>query len=1294
MKKKGILLTLFALLLTFAVALTACDGGGDDKDVAVTGVTLNKSTITLTVGAHEDLQATVLPADATNKAVTWSVENQSESNVITVNQSGRVTANNPGTARVRVVSNADSTKFALCEVTVEAPAPQLASIAVTTQPTNLTYNFGQSFNPAGMVVTATYSDESTEVVPTESLTFKTTALNHSDTAFTITYNGQTATVTLTINAVVVGLTVTGAVTEYDFEDLFDDTMTVVAVWSNEDEETLTADEYTLNLTAGDALTHADTTLTVTYEGYSEHIPLTINAIVTGMQVTQGPVKSEYRIGESFSPVGMSIVLTFSDESTQTITDNFAAEGITFSPSTPFTHAEDEVVITVTYDTFVDDTSVLVDVIDVTLQSITVDVLPDQVEYDFGQLFNPEGMEVTAQFSDLSTEDVTAYVTFKLTALNHDDVSFTITYGSFSQDITLTINAVLLGIDVTVDDEYDFGDVFEYSNLTVTARWSDSDVVLTAGTDFTLNIADGTTLNHTHTTLVFTFDNDAYTHDNIALTVNAVLLGIDVVVVDEYDFGDVFDYATLTVTARWSDGDVVLTAGTDFTLNIADGKELDHGDTTLVFTFDDNAYTHGNITLTINAVVTGISIKSGFQLEYFVDDVFDAAGLTVIVEYSDLSTEEVVFGVGSGTEIEVDLNGETLALTDTSFTVSFGGYTINVEISVVVATTFITVTGNDTTIYTNSNPTSATFTIAKNEGSSNELDFDKQGTNLDAIQISFNAQTGEVTVTIAQGNTADADVTITVKATDGSLVEGDKTITISVRTRVMSLFFDEPTVLALIDDLVELEYTVTQGASNPDVTWEIQNERTFEGELLAEGSVLVLDALTGEITAVGFGLATVVITSVENPSRGDECEVTVANFKIFGGIVDGIDAAGERMENIQTSTTTSIQMPGRIYIVSPGDEITIVADEPPVSNTMFVGWDRNDYGYRIGDPGQGEYTFTMPSEPLTIMASFSPFSNLFVAGSTALDRAAVAGGNLFASHTQQEFGWPNNNSTATSISNGGGDPDLKGLSGISVGIPGGTPAGRHNRIRGSAMSNSTAGGSLSIEYIFKNHGDVPLTIELMGESFGGIGTTGILTVPANGVLRNMTIVANGMHNPFLILAVREAVDGGGRNRLDIVARQAATFMIFDPQVPTVGAVSFGSLNGAPASDWSASSDATRGMILVAGNQGSATVNASVTGLPALADGETVTRIYFRVVNFGAVAATQDLRLRFGTSGGNGSFGDHTITISRVNTPGDVQLFYMDLDRSTDPTNVVFTFSWTSSPFRCFSIQANYNDVFIL
>ncbi len=83
------------------------------------------------------------------------------------------------------------------------PALILSSIAITTEPTKTTYSEGETFDPTGMVVTATYNDNSTEDV-TSSCTFSpATELTTSDTEITVSYteNGvtKTATQAITVN---------------------------------------------------------------------------------------------------------------------------------------------------------------------------------------------------------------------------------------------------------------------------------------------------------------------------------------------------------------------------------------------------------------------------------------------------------------------------------------------------------------------------------------------------------------------------------------------------------------------------------------------------------------------------------------------------------------------------------------------------------------------------------------------------------------------------------------------------------------------------------------------------------------------------------------------------------------------------------------------------------------------------------------------------------------------------------------------------------------------------------------
>ena len=85
--------------------------------VPVTGVNLNKTSLSLTVGGTDTLTATVQPDNATNKNVTWSTSNAS---IATVDANGEVTAVSAGTATI-TVTTADGSFTASCTVTVEKP---------------------------------------------------------------------------------------------------------------------------------------------------------------------------------------------------------------------------------------------------------------------------------------------------------------------------------------------------------------------------------------------------------------------------------------------------------------------------------------------------------------------------------------------------------------------------------------------------------------------------------------------------------------------------------------------------------------------------------------------------------------------------------------------------------------------------------------------------------------------------------------------------------------------------------------------------------------------------------------------------------------------------------------------------------------------------------------------------------------------------------------------------------------------------------------------------------------------
>ena len=157
------------------------DGGGvtPPEPVAVTGVTLNKTSLTLEAGQDETLIATVAPSNADNKNVSWS---SSDNTVASVDQTGKVSAVAAGTATITVTTE-DGNKTHTCTVTVTAPAAPIPVTAIALNKTTTTIYVG-----ATETLTVSYT-------PTDANTGKAITWTSSNTAVATVNNGVVTAVT-------------------------------------------------------------------------------------------------------------------------------------------------------------------------------------------------------------------------------------------------------------------------------------------------------------------------------------------------------------------------------------------------------------------------------------------------------------------------------------------------------------------------------------------------------------------------------------------------------------------------------------------------------------------------------------------------------------------------------------------------------------------------------------------------------------------------------------------------------------------------------------------------------------------------------------------------------------------------------------------------------------------------------------------------------------------------------------------------------------------------------------------
>ena len=264
-------------------------GFGPFQPIAVNGVDLSQSTLSMTVGGTGTLTATVTPSNATDASVTWTSSNDS---VATVDQAGNVTAVGAGSATITVTTT-DGNFEASCAVTVKAAAP-LASISAAGL-SKTTYTAGEALSLSGLTVTATYIDGSSALVTGYIVTLADGSLLRNVGTQTIyviyTENGisQMTSFTVTVTAaapapVLTGLSATGVTkTTYNVGDKLDlSGLTVTGIYGGT--SSVPVSGYTVTMADGSFLRNVGTqTIYVIYTdgGVTQMTSFTVTVTAIG-----------------------------------------------------------------------------------------------------------------------------------------------------------------------------------------------------------------------------------------------------------------------------------------------------------------------------------------------------------------------------------------------------------------------------------------------------------------------------------------------------------------------------------------------------------------------------------------------------------------------------------------------------------------------------------------------------------------------------------------------------------------------------------------------------------------------------------------------------------------------------------------------------------------------------------------------------------------------------------------------------------------------------------------------------
>ncbi|MDR3345282.1 MAG: Ig-like domain-containing protein [Oscillospiraceae bacterium] len=237
-----------------------------------------------------------------------------------------------------IVSYSENNKTVTAKTAITVNAKKLSSIAITTKPTKTAYIEANTFDKAGLVVTATYDNGTKAAVTSYTLSpTAATALKTTDTGVTISYieDGITKTAVQAITVAkksptAIAITTKPTKTAYIEGETFSKTgMVVTATYNNGTKAAVTA--YTFSPTA--ALKLTDKTITVSYpeNGVTKTATLAITIQAKPTAIKFGTASTTLGVGESYAtavtitPSGAVSARTYTSSNTKIATVDSAGK---------------------------------------------------------------------------------------------------------------------------------------------------------------------------------------------------------------------------------------------------------------------------------------------------------------------------------------------------------------------------------------------------------------------------------------------------------------------------------------------------------------------------------------------------------------------------------------------------------------------------------------------------------------------------------------------------------------------------------------------------------------------------------------------------------------------------------------------------------------------------------------------------------------------------------------------------------------------------------------------------------
>ena len=254
--------------------------------------------------------------------------------------------------------------------------------------------------------------------------------------------GATGTITWLILATRIEVSHMPTKTRYFVGEPFDTTGLVITVYYADNTSTQ-ATGYTLS--SPDMSVYGNKTVTVTFDEKTVDFSILV-VDISGIEVKTMPVKTEYPKGDVFDTTGLSILVKYTDGTSETITTGFEVSGFDSS-------SVGEKTITVTCKTHATTFKVIV----YDLSGIRITSFPSKVYYKIGEAFDPSGLTVAEVRQDGTEKEITDYDISGFDSSTAGSKTITVSYNATVNGTSKFVGSDSFQIKVTNDGKNPFDD---------------------------------------------------------------------------------------------------------------------------------------------------------------------------------------------------------------------------------------------------------------------------------------------------------------------------------------------------------------------------------------------------------------------------------------------------------------------------------------------------------------------------------------------------------------------------------------------------------------------------------------------------------------------------------------------------------------------------------------------------------------------------------------------------------------------------------------------------------------------